>query len=144
MSNRVRNIIGGLAGGAIPPIFFGLVWLSQTWTRAQPDPTTDFVHRHQGLGVTGWLSDFQATAFALILLIIPLAIVGWLIVPKATMRGPRSRAMPLGWKVVRDDPHRVFVKSAWAGAALTLALMFTAAPPLIHALNDAGVVWSLG
>lgn len=144
MSNRVRNIVAGLASGAIPPIFLVLVWLSQDWARSQPQPSATLIHRHVGVGVVGWFSDFQATAFALILLILPLGLLAWLIVPQARVRGPPSRAMPLGWKLIRDDPRRIFIKAAWAGAALTLLLTCTAAPPLIHALNAAGVVWHLG
>ena len=118
-------------------------YLTGKWVHDAPREPNDVLgayYSHNEHGSYVYFTAEQATTHALLFATsIPLMFLGAAIMPKANLETSFLRAR---WD--RDDPHHIQTIAQVVGALLTPLFVFQMLPILVSALNQAGVIWSLG
>jgi hypothetical protein len=146
-TNALRNMASGFLAGYGFAAFFLSLWLQARWVSAAPrvaDRAAALVYPHNEHGVAAYFSAFQATAGTLLFSTsIPLVFLSAIIVPKLNITGDaRWYAFRLQWD--RNDPRHFWLPAFIVGGLAAPVILFAVGPPIIRALNAAGIVLNLG
>ena len=124
--------------------FFYLDWRWVHSAPSLPNPIRGLVYSHDEHGSVTYLSAFQATSLVLLFAVpIPLALIGFFIVPKKNLVSKRG-FLSASWKWDNDDPSHVGRIGSICGAIAALLTVFLIGPVLVTWLNSRGIVLSLG
>jgi hypothetical protein len=143
----VRNVFGAFLASYGWVAFFCFAYLVLRWAHAaptSPDPAGGLVYSHNEHGSITYFSAFQATSCALLFSTsIPLSFVGIFVTPKRNVVYRRG-FLSFSSKWDPDDPKRLGRIGFSLGAVAAPIIVFIVGPSLVNALNEVGVVLSLG
>ena len=145
--NDIRNVVGAFLAAYGFVAFFCFIYLVERWAHlgpTPPDPSHGYVYSHNEHGSITYFTAFQATSWVILFSTsIPISFVGMFVTPKRNVVYRRG-FLSIGATWDQDDPKRLQRFGYGCGAVAAPILLFVLGPLLVKALNQAGIVLSLG